>query len=47
MIRVIRLIEYTYDTTERMVQDRWRWTAQHSSPGMQMRSVELPPDAVR
>ena len=48
-IRVLRLIEYTYDNVERMVEDMQRWTIQGNFPdgpsgGMSFVSTALPPE---
>ena len=41
-IRVLRLIEYLYDTPEKAASDRLRWTESLNGGGIQMRSAELP-----
>jgi hypothetical protein len=47
MIRVLRLIEYTYETPERMADDLQRWTrsGRYGGPlgGMTFRSTNLDP----
>lgn len=42
-VRVIRVIEYTYDSLEFCNEDRLRWTTQLATPHMVMRSVALDP----
>lgn len=41
VIRVLRVIEYEYDTIERWLEDRERWTHHASYRGMRMRSAVL------
>lgn len=43
-IRILRLIEYVYDTPEVMCRDMKQWTLQHSFGGVSMTSTVLPPD---
>lgn len=48
-IRVLRLIEYRYESAERMEQDMRNWTNSSSSGwrGMKMSSAHLPPQVVK
>lgn len=38
MIRVLRVLEYTYETPERMCEDMARWTTNHKSRSLTMTS---------
>lgn len=45
MIRVIRILEYTYPTLEDYLMDKQHWTLKSPSyPHMSMRSVSFDPD---
>lgn len=42
-IRVLRILEYTYDTPEKMVQDMNRWTHTINVAGMVMTTTHMDP----
>ncbi len=47
--RVIRVLEYTYDTAERMVEDRQAWFVQgfrHQLGGMTINSAVMVPELI-
>jgi hypothetical protein len=48
-IRVLRLIEYSYESAEIMAHDMARWTLQYSAPDrrIQIKSATLPPDIIK
>lgn len=46
-IRVVRLIEYTYDNPERMASDMLHWTHTHKDGSMEMRSAVLQPEYLK
>lgn len=41
-IRVVRLLEYTYDTPEAYMRDSARWTVQFTANDFEMKGVALP-----
>ena len=49
MLRVLRVIEYTYETAERMVEDRNNWFVKESAGpfnGMTIKSSVMVPEIV-
>lgn len=46
MIRVLRLIEYTYDTPERMSEDMVHWKSQAGGGGRATDRIIIPPTVV-
>lgn len=45
-IRVLRVIEYTYDSPEKAAKDMLRWTLQHVDKEMTMKSVSMPMEVI-
>ena len=41
-IRVVRVLEYTYDTPEAYMRDSARWTVQFTAKDFAMKGVALP-----
>ena len=41
-IRVVRVLEYTYDTPEAYMRDSARWTVQFTAKDFEMKGVALP-----
>jgi len=46
-IRVLRILEYIYETPERAASDRLHWRESHRDGGMSMRSATLPMEVVK